>query len=563
LFNAQSRLLSGEADFQTSIDDFLVTLGLPPNLEVRLSDPLLDAFQLRAIELTELQTATAALAAEFRTGEANAEEAGGAEVSEERADEVATGDRNKGDRSDEPELLPQGPLLAEEPESAPVPEVIPPAPATDDGEARKTAIVLGERAIEELEQVDSDFQALLAAVPERREHLAKLAVREEVGLAQIDAALLAPERLDERVSRLRNDLDTVGNRIRELAGQIAAAPPRSNPERLRKPTDELASLLLELSLLQARARLDTVDIEPTELSDEDALAIASLYRRDWKNARAALVDSWRLVNFNANDLLSDLDITFSGDIGNVGDNPFRLRDTNGRLRVGLEFDGPITRLSERNVYRQSLIEYQQARRDYYQFVDSVSQGLRASLRQVRLNEINFELRREAVLVAIAQVDLTQLRLYEPPRPGEEQQLSNTTARDLVQALSDLLSVQNDFLSVWVNNKVQLWNLELDLGLMELDRSGLRIPLALPLGEFRDAMVCPHEGGPERLPADLQLPPESSPRPLEKAPPLQFPSDFMASEQTPKRASASGDGLRNASFALETDGLPAARRLPTP
>ena len=46
-----------------------------------------------------------------------------------------------------------------------------------------------------------------------------------------------------------------------------------------------------------------------------------------------------------------------GDIGNVGDNPFDLRGTNGRLRVGLQFDAPLTRLAERNVYRQSLIEY--------------------------------------------------------------------------------------------------------------------------------------------------------------------------------------------------------------
>ena len=82
----------------------------------------------------------------------------------------------------------------------------------------------------------------------------------------------------------------------------------------------------------------------------------------------------------------------------------------------MQFDAPLTRLAERNIYRQSLIEYQQARRNYYQFRDRVSQGLRSTLRQVRLNEINFELRRAAVLVAISQVDLTQLRLSEPPQP---------------------------------------------------------------------------------------------------------------------------------------------------
>ena len=170
---------------------------------------------------------------------------------------------------------------------------------------------------------------------------------------------------------------------------------------------KLSGQLLELSLVQASVRLETINFAPVEISPEQALAIASAHRRDWKNARASLVDAWRLIYFNANDLKSGLDLVFSGDLGNVGDNPLDLRGSNGRLRVGLEFDAPLTRLAERNVYRQSLIEYQQARRNYYQFRDRIYQGLRNTLRQIRLNEVNFELRRAAVQVAISQVDLTQ------------------------------------------------------------------------------------------------------------------------------------------------------------
>ena len=134
------------------------------------------------------------------------------------------------------------------------------------------------------------------------------------------------------------------------------------------------------------------------------------------NARAALVDSWRLITFNADDLQSDLDFVFSGDIGNVGDNPFDIQANNGRLRVGLEFDAPLTRLAERNVYRQSLIEYQQARRDYYRFRDDVHRDIRNTLRQMQVDQLNFELRRAAVHMAITQVDLARLRLSEPARP---------------------------------------------------------------------------------------------------------------------------------------------------
>jgi hypothetical protein len=241
--------------------------------------------------------------------------------------------------------------------------------------------------------------------------------------------------------------------------------------------------------------LDAITFDPVDLTPEEGYCIASQHRRDWMNARAALVDSWRLIHFNANDLESDLDLVFQGDIGNVSDNPFDLRATNGRLRVGLQFDAPLTRLAERNVYRQSLIEYQQARRRYYQFRDRVQRDVRATLRQLRLDELNFELRRAAVHVAITQVDLARLRLSEPARPvaastpgtptqpGGQSQFGDTVARDLVNALIDLLNVQNDFLSVWVDHDVQRLQLDFDLGIMELDGRGVRIDHDQPIKSF--------------------------------------------------------------------------------
>jgi hypothetical protein len=283
-------------------------------------------------------------------------------------------------------------------------------------------------------------------------------------------------------------------------------PPAQRQIQLTTLLTQLSGELLELSLLQARARLDAVTFDPVELTPEEAFCIASRYRRDWMNARAALVDSWRLIHFNANDLESDLDLIFQGDIGNASDNPFDLRAADGRLSVGLQFDGPLTRLAERNTYRQSLIEYQQARRTYYQFRDNVQRNVRATLRQLRLDDLNFELRRAAVHVAITQVDLARLRLSEPARPvaagtpgqvtqpGGQSQFGDTVARDLVNALIDLLNVQNDFLSVWVDHEVQRLQLDFDLGTMELDENGLRIEHSQPLKTFLASLpnTAPYE-----------------------------------------------------------------------
>jgi outer membrane protein TolC len=466
LYNAQSQLLIAEAGYASQLDDFKIDLGLPPHLEVKISDTLLDRFNLIEPELTVLQS----------------------QVSE------ALGAARESVRD---------PLL-------PGVEVVPLPPVEEVPGVSPLVVLEGitqqfptiqENAQQHVAQAIEDYAELEQVLPQRRANIAELRNRVEVQTGRVERSPFDPARLDERVETLRRDLDRLQNRLANTFAQmeaLAANPPESAVEFRRTAVDVLTKLsgeLLELSLVQARARLDTVGIEPIDLSSEEALVIASLHRRDWQNARANLVDSWRLVGFNANDLMSDLDLTFSGDISNLRDNPFDLRSSTGRLQVGLEFDAPLTRVSERNVYRQAVIEYQQARRNYYQFVDRIYQQLRDTLRTVRLNELNFELRREAVHIAISQVDLTQLRLAEPPPPAAQPgqvgaaQFGNTTARDLVQALSDLLSVQNDFLSVWVNFEVQRMGLDLDLGTMQLDDRGLWVDHGLPFKSFLPADFC--------------------------------------------------------------------------
>ena len=218
--------------------------------------------------------------------------------------------------------------------------------------------------------VEADLAALDAALPQRRATLERLSDRPEVQTAEVDASLFNPAELDARVAQRRKEFDDARDADRPACGRGSTQLEHDNQldanqllPALIESLADLSGRLLELSLVQAGARLEAITFEPIDLTDDEALLIASAYRRDWQNARASLVDSWRLIYFNANALRSDLDIVFSGDIGNLGDNPFRIRDTTGRLRAGVQFDAPLTRLSERNTYRQSLIEYQQARRE--------------------------------------------------------------------------------------------------------------------------------------------------------------------------------------------------------
>ncbi len=447
LYNAQSQLLTAEAGYDTVLDNFKLTLGLPPELPMAIKDPYLDRFNfldpnLEAVE-ARVRTTLGKLR-ELRQAVQQAAERGVA------VDPALAGEFDR--------------LLGEVSE---LPEVVAPRVAA----------------------VRTDLDAQDAAIPTRKEYLTRLIDRPEAIAARIDFRLFDPGQLDARAAQRRREFEALEARIAAVWTQLEQLNQDNRVEMNELLTPligtlaDLSGRLLELRLVQAGARLEAITFAPVKLTDEEALLIASAYRRDWQNARASLVDSWRLIYFNANALRSDLDIVFSGDIGNLGDNPFRIRDTTGRLRAGIQFDAPLTRLSERNQYRQALIEYQQARRNYYQFRDRVSQNLRNRLRQMRLNELNIELRRAAVIVAISQVDLTQLRLAQPPQPGVETQVSPTQARDLVQSLGDLLNVQNDFLSVWVNHEVQRLGLEFDLGVMELDPGGLRCDRSVPLESY--------------------------------------------------------------------------------
>ncbi len=277
--------------------------------------------------------------------------------------------------------------------------------------------------------------------------------------------------------------------VREALEQFVL-PLTGTLDEVQNELDELAQQASNLMLIEARSALEQIELDRVEMEEDEAFALAAANRLDWMNARSRLVDSWRLIEFNAKNLQGDLNVVFNGDIQNTGDNPFRLRSSNGRLQVGLEFDAPLTRVAERNVYRQSIIDYQQARRAYMAFTDGVQQVLRNELRIMRLDELNFELRRQAINVALDQVDLAQEGLFKPPRDETQTELGATAARDLVSALSDLLSVQNDFLSVWVDYEVQRRSLDLDLGTMRLDAEGNWINPGKDIGRVIHGPWCP-------------------------------------------------------------------------
>ena len=361
-------------------------------------------------------------------------------------------------------------------------------------------------------------------------------------------------RLKETRERLINDLAETGKTLSEIRARLT-------PESADKAMGELVSLAVhldnlvkELSLVQARSRLEIITVEPVELHPLEALAIARANRVDWMNNRATLIDTWRLIEFNANALETGLDIVFSGDVGTTGNNPVEFTHTTGNLRAGLRFDAPFTRLNERNIYRAQLIAYQQARRRLIQFEDGVHQRLRTNLRQLNQQRANLEIQRRAMAIAIRRVDERRENLNKPVSPAAPgaapQQFGPTAARDLLDALSDLRSVQNNVMSVWLAYYASHMTLIRDLGVMQLDEGGLWV--AQPLDQF------------ERMRADECL--------LPPAIPDQWFKDLDATGPTGSDSASGAEGTTHPALppppaprdpAVGPDAVPSATQKPTP
>jgi len=378
--------------------------------------------------------------------------------------------------------------------------------------AVETLTQLRERLAAQFETANADVDKLKAAVPDR-----------ERSMTDAQKKLFA-----EELRKLEDSLEDVNTRFRDSEGVL---------ESIRGGVDQggehvldqivalgvgLSGLTQELALVKARARLETVTVPHIDLKSDRALDIARANRLDWMNNRASLVDQWRLITFNANQLKAGLDVTFEGDLGTVNNNPVSFNGRDGSLRMGLRFDAPFTRRLERNDYRSALIFYQQQRRALYQYQDGVNLSLRALLRQLAQLEANLEIQRRAVIIAVRRVDKTREDLNKPPAPvlpGEPvEALGPTVGQNLIFALNDLTNAQNNLMSVVLNYYETRMLLYRNLGIMELDDCGMWIDRPIEDAEWLSEAECPMPPGvPSDWMDDAGVDPSAVDGPIEGAP----------------------------------------------
>jgi outer membrane protein TolC len=220
-------------------------------------------------------------------------------------------------------------------------------------------------------------------------------------------------------------------------------------------------------IAQNQVRLFLIELQPFEISEEEAVAIALSSRLDLMNERARVTDAFRRVEVAADALEADLDVSGSVTLGTDPDrlNPLRFDSSANRYEASLEFDGPLNRFAERNAYRTAQLAYQEARRSYMAAEDSVINQVRADLRRLRISRLNFQISRQQLISATRQVDEAQFQL-RTSTSGD-----SSLARDLLQALQGLLAARNGLINSWIDYEVGRIRLFVDLELLYLDDEG--------------------------------------------------------------------------------------------
>ncbi len=327
-------------------------------------------------------------------------------------------------------------------------------------------VKLVEQVRQQLEAVKADMAHLAQAVPLRELSMSadqKTALKDD--RAELAKAL---KEVEQTFTKVMTDISTIRDGLNDKTA-------KDTIRRMVVWTANLMRLVQRSMLVQTRARLETVTIPKIELDSAELFDVALTNRLDFMNGRAALVDSWRTVQVRADALQAVLNVTSSGDVRTGGNNPADFRAATSTLRLGLEFDAPLTRVLERNAYRESLVNFQRSRRGLIQSRDALHQGLRQLVRDIDRLQLLLEIQRQAVAIGIRQLDMNRERLYAPVPPTQPGQappsFGGNTTRNLIDGLRSLLSAQNQFMNTWFSYYATRMRLARELGIMKLDSQG--------------------------------------------------------------------------------------------
>jgi outer membrane protein TolC len=204
-----------------------------------------------------------------------------------------------------------------------------------------------------------------------------------------------------------------------------------------------------------------------EVDEEQAVPMALERRMDLRVALARVEDAERAVAVSADGLRGELTLLGESKVQTTrtsagGDETSSSRSRQGLYSALLSIDLPIERTAERQAYRESLIGMEKALRDAEGIEDGVKSEVRAALRNLARARESIDIQRRAV--ALAQRRERSINLFL--------QAGRAEIRDLLEAQEDLVSAQDALTAALVRLRVAELETQRDLGVIEVDRSGV-------------------------------------------------------------------------------------------
>ena len=409
LLAARQQVLDAEIGLQNSLDLFKRRLGIPPRIPVELDETALEPFVLTGAKMQALRD-----------------------------------DLEKFDLARKAEL-----------------DVLPEAASLRQNFDELAKLV--ERAAAEIPSVEAD--------------LAKWkAILDRPGAVESD-----PESRQRAIETYQQNANVPAEAKKELAAlgqRIAADKAAVTPEArqagwaaLTSDVKRLFSALDDINNAQALSRIYRIELPLVDANENESIAFAKENRLDLQNAKARVTDAWRQVDVAANALKGDLNVTAGATFATLpqAKNPFAFSTEANIYNVGVQFDGPLNRMAERNVYRNAQIIYEQARRSYMSLSDDIELQIRTDLRTLQQSRVSFEIARLQLIAAARSLENERILLVAPvpPRGGN----TGDAALRTLAALTALDAARDKLAQTFIHFEQQRIQFLLDLEGLQLDERG--------------------------------------------------------------------------------------------
>lgn len=206
-----------------------------------------------------------------------------------------------------------------------------------------------------------------------------------------------------------------------------------------------------------------------------AVRTALEYRLDMMNNRAQLYDAWRQIRFRANALKGILNVGLTNQVLTppTTTNPFGFDSRSTQLSLVLNAELPLIRLSERNSFRQAIIDYQRQRRSLQSQEDALKLNLRQDIRQMQIAYFNYAISKQQLELQARLKDQAFEQLVAPPAATSGNNLAATAnaaaqTQNLLQAQSNLIGFQGTILANWQSFQTARLTLYRDIGTLPYD-----------------------------------------------------------------------------------------------